>query len=68
MKSPVLSSSRAIVAVGLGTPVTVMLIGWFHTAYRCDMNLYDFISTASQAGITIIDYGIEEKWSENSQC
>jgi len=30
------------------------------SANLCDMNLYDFISTASQAGITIIDYGIEE--------
>ncbi|MDR1248978.1 MAG: UPF0175 family protein [Treponema sp.] len=26
----------------------------------CGMNSYDFISTASQAGIPIIDYSIEE--------
>jgi predicted HTH domain antitoxin len=26
----------------------------------CGMNIYDFISTASQAGIPIIDYSIEE--------
>jgi predicted HTH domain antitoxin len=26
----------------------------------CGMNIYDFIATASQAGISIIDYSIEE--------
>jgi predicted HTH domain antitoxin len=30
------------------------------SAAFCDMNIYDFISTASQAGIPIIDYSIEE--------
>jgi predicted HTH domain antitoxin len=29
-------------------------------AVFCGMNIYDFISTASQAGIPIIDYSIEE--------
>jgi predicted HTH domain antitoxin len=29
-------------------------------AALCGMNLYDFISTLSQAGIPIIDYSIEE--------
>jgi len=30
------------------------------SANFCGLNIYDFISTASQAGIPIIDYGIEE--------
>ena len=30
------------------------------SANLCGLNIYDFISTASQAGIPIIDYGIEE--------
>jgi predicted HTH domain antitoxin len=33
----------------------------------CDMNIYDFISTLSQAGIPIIDYGIEEVDQELAQ-
>jgi len=30
------------------------------SAHLCGMNVYDFISAASQADIPIIDYGIEE--------
>jgi predicted HTH domain antitoxin len=33
----------------------------------CSMNVYDFISTASQAGIPIIDYSIEEVDRELAQ-
>jgi predicted HTH domain antitoxin len=33
----------------------------------CGMNIYDFISTASQAGIPIIDYSIEEVDHELAQ-
>jgi predicted HTH domain antitoxin len=33
----------------------------------CGMNIYDFISTASQAGISIIDYSIEEVDRELAQ-
>jgi predicted HTH domain antitoxin len=33
----------------------------------CDMNIYDFISIVSQAGIPIIDYSIEEVDRELAQ-
>ena len=33
----------------------------------CGMNLYDFISTVSQAGIPIIDYSIEDVDRELAQ-
>jgi predicted HTH domain antitoxin len=33
----------------------------------CGMNVYDFISTASRAGIPIIDYSIEEVDRELAQ-
>jgi predicted HTH domain antitoxin len=33
----------------------------------CDMNIYDFISTASRAGVPIIDYSIEELDRELAQ-
>ena len=33
----------------------------------CGMNLYDFISTVSQAGISIIDYSIEDVDRELAQ-
>jgi len=33
----------------------------------CGMNIYDFISTASQAGIPIIDYNISEVDQELAQ-
>jgi hypothetical protein len=33
----------------------------------CEMNIYDFISTASRAGIPIIDYSIEEADRELAQ-
>ena len=33
----------------------------------CNMNLYDFISNISQAGISIIDYGIEDVDRELAQ-
>jgi hypothetical protein len=33
----------------------------------CGMNVYDFISTASQAGIPIIDYSIEDVEQELAQ-
>ena len=33
----------------------------------CGMNIYDFISCISQAGISIIDYGIEEVDRELAQ-
>jgi predicted HTH domain antitoxin len=33
----------------------------------CGMNVYDFISAASQAGIPIIDYSIEEVDRELAQ-
>jgi predicted HTH domain antitoxin len=33
----------------------------------CGMNVYDFISVASQAGIPIIDYSIEEVDRELAQ-
>jgi predicted HTH domain antitoxin len=37
------------------------------SAAFCGMNIYDFISTASQAGIPIIDYSIEEVDRELAQ-
>jgi predicted HTH domain antitoxin len=36
-------------------------------AVFCGMNIYDFISTASQAGIPIINYTIEEVDQELAQ-
>ena len=33
----------------------------------CDMNIYDFISCVSQAGISIIDYSIEDVDRELAQ-
>jgi len=36
-------------------------------AIFCGMNIYDFISTVSQAGISIVDYSIEDVDRELAQ-